>query len=100
MVRRCAVSPSARERVLKTISELGYHPSDVARSLRTRRTLTIGLVIPDAANPYYGELARAVEEVSFQGPDLKDKRVSIDGPYVRGRLAEVLQKEDLSKFIL
>lgn len=61
-----SVSPSARERVLKTISELGYHPSDVARSLRTRRTLTIGLVIPDAANPYYGELARAVEEVSFQ----------------------------------
>ena len=60
------VSPSARERVLKAISELGYHPSDVARSLRTRRTLTIGLVIPDAANPYYGELARAVEEVSFQ----------------------------------
>ena len=60
------VSPSARERVLKAISELGYHPSDVARSLRTRRTLTIGLVIPDAANPYYGELARAVEEVSFK----------------------------------
>ncbi len=60
------VSTSARERVLKAISELGYHPSDVARSLRTRRTLTIGLVIPDAANPFYGELARAVEEVSFQ----------------------------------
>jgi len=61
-----SVSTSARERVLKAISELGYHPSDVARSLRTQRTLTIGLVIPDAANPYYGELARAVEEVSFQ----------------------------------
>jgi LacI family transcriptional regulator, galactose operon repressor len=60
------VSHSARERVLKAISELGYHPSEVARSLRTQRTLTIGLVIPDAANPYYGELARAVEEVSFQ----------------------------------
>jgi LacI family transcriptional regulator, galactose operon repressor len=60
------VSSSARARVLKAISELEYHPSDVARSLRTQRTLTIGLVIPDAANPYYGELARAVEEVSFQ----------------------------------
>ena len=61
-----SVSASARERVLEAISELGYHPSDVARSLRTRRTLTIGLVIPDASNPFYGELARAVEEVSFE----------------------------------
>jgi LacI family transcriptional regulator len=60
------VSVAARERVLEAIAELGYHPSDVARSLRTRRTLTIGLVIPDAANPFYGELARAVEEVSFE----------------------------------
>jgi ATP-dependent HslUV protease ATP-binding subunit HslU len=45
-------------------------------------------------------LERVVEDVSFEGPDLSDKQVVIDGPYVRGRLAEILQKEDLSKFIL
>jgi LacI family transcriptional regulator len=61
-----SVSVEAREQVLKAIAKLGYHPSDVARSLRTRRTLTIGLVIPDITNPYYGEMAQAVEEVSFQ----------------------------------
>ena len=36
------VSLEARERVLKAIAKLGYHPSDVARSLRTQRTQTIG----------------------------------------------------------
>jgi len=60
------VSASARERVLEAISELSYHPSEVARSLRTRQTRTIGLVIPDIANPFYGEVARAVEEVSSE----------------------------------
>jgi LacI family transcriptional regulator len=60
------VSVEARERVLKAITKLGYHPSDVARSLRTQRTQTIGLVIPDITNPYYGEMTQAIEEVSFQ----------------------------------
>lgn len=60
------VSMEARERVLKAIAKLGYHPSDVARSLRTQRTQTIGLVIPDITNPYYGEMTQAIEEVSFQ----------------------------------
>ncbi len=61
-----SVSVKARQQVLKAIAKLGYHPSDLARSLRTRRTLTIGLVIPDITNPYYGEMAQAVEEVSFE----------------------------------
>jgi LacI family transcriptional regulator len=61
-----SVSLEARERVLKAIAKLGYHPSDVARSLRTQRTQTIGLVIPDITNPYYGEMTQAIEEVSFQ----------------------------------
>jgi ATP-dependent HslUV protease ATP-binding subunit HslU len=45
-------------------------------------------------------LERVVEEVSYEGPDLNNKRVTIDNDYVQGRLREVLQKEDLSKFIL
>ena len=45
-------------------------------------------------------LERVVEDVSFNGPDLADKRVRIDGAYVRDKLAAILQKEDLSKFIL
>jgi LacI family transcriptional regulator, galactose operon repressor len=60
------VSTAARERVLKAIGELGYQPSDVARSLRSQRSMTLGLVIPNTANPFYAEVARAVEEVGFE----------------------------------
>jgi ATP-dependent HslUV protease ATP-binding subunit HslU len=45
-------------------------------------------------------LERVVEEISFEAPDLPQKRVVIDAAYVRGRLADVLQREDLSRFIL
>jgi ATP-dependent HslUV protease ATP-binding subunit HslU len=45
-------------------------------------------------------LERVVEEISYEGPDLANKRVTIDAAYVRGRLSEIMEKEDLSKFIL
>src|SRR5581483_179659 len=45
-------------------------------------------------------LERVVEEVSYAAPDLAEKRVVIDAAYVRGRLAEIIEKEDLAKFIL
>jgi ATP-dependent HslUV protease ATP-binding subunit HslU len=45
-------------------------------------------------------LERVVEQVSFDGPDLENKHVVVDGPYVRERLTSILEKEDLSKFIL
>jgi len=45
-------------------------------------------------------LERVVENVSYQGPDLPEKRVVIDAKYVKQQLAEIMEKEDLSKFIL
>jgi ATP-dependent HslUV protease ATP-binding subunit HslU len=41
-----------------------------------------------------------VEDISFQAPHLSEPRVRIDSAYARGRLEEILQKEDLSRFIL
>ncbi|MFI6477013.1 LacI family DNA-binding transcriptional regulator [Nonomuraea sp. NPDC050663] len=60
------VAPHTKEKVLRAIDELGYRPNVVARSLRTNRTHTIGLVVPDNANPFFAELAREIEEVAFE----------------------------------
>ncbi|QXJ21858.1 LacI family DNA-binding transcriptional regulator [Actinomadura graeca] len=60
------VAPSTRERVLAAISDLGYRPNAVARSLRSSRTTTLGLVVPDNANPFFAELAREIEDVAFE----------------------------------
>lgn len=61
------VSPATRERVEKAIAELDYRPNALARSLRARRTMAFGLIVPDMANPFFGELARSVEDHGFEG---------------------------------
>ena len=58
-------APQTRERVLDAIRILRYKPNGVAQSLVTRRTSTIGLILPDTANPFFGELARLIETQFF-----------------------------------
>ena len=59
------VAAKTRQRVLAAIKELDYHPSDIARSLRLQRTSTIGLIVPDTANPFYVDIARIIETASY-----------------------------------
>lgn len=58
------ISPETRARVLETVTRLGYRPNTLARGLVTQKTSTIGLVVPDIANPFFSEVARGVEEVA------------------------------------
>lgn len=60
------VSDELRGRVLAAIDELGYQPNVLARSLRRGKTHTIGMVVPDSANPFFAEVARGVEDASFE----------------------------------
>jgi LacI family transcriptional regulator len=55
------VSPAVQQRVLDAIRELGYRPNGLARQLVLRRTSTIGVVVGDLANPFYGELVKLLE---------------------------------------
>ncbi|MEU6151113.1 LacI family DNA-binding transcriptional regulator [Actinosynnema sp. NPDC047251] len=57
-----APTEETRSRVLAAVDELGYRPNALARSLRTTATTTLGLVISDLVNPFFAEIARAVEE--------------------------------------
>lgn len=55
------VSEETRSRVLTAISDLGYIPSAAARSLRSRRTRTLALVVSDIENPFFTAVVRAAE---------------------------------------
>ncbi|MCW2940978.1 MAG: ribose operon repressor RbsR [Actinomycetia bacterium] len=57
-----SVTERTRARVQAVMDELGYRPNAVARSLRTDATNTIGLIIGDILNPFFTELARAVDD--------------------------------------
>jgi len=59
------VSPQTIEAVRVAMRELDYTPSSVARSLRTRRTDAVGVLISDISNPFFASLVRGVEEAAY-----------------------------------
>jgi LacI family transcriptional regulator len=58
------VDPVLAEQVLKAAARLGYRPNGVARSLRLRRTVTLGAVIPTITNPYFTDTVRAMQDAA------------------------------------
>lgn len=60
------VGQDTRIKVEKAIKELNYKPNEVARSLFKKQSSAIGLIVPDITNPFFPELARAVEDTAIQ----------------------------------
>ena len=58
------ISPETRQIVNEAIAELGYVPNVLARSLRSKRTNTIALVLTDITNPFFTIMARGVEDTA------------------------------------
>jgi LacI family transcriptional regulator len=57
-------SPGAKEKVLAAARALGYRPNELARSMTTGRSRTIGVIIGDIENPYFGRAVRGISEVA------------------------------------
>jgi LacI family transcriptional regulator len=58
------VKDSTREKILTVIKETNYTPSAIARSLSKNETNTIGIIVPDITNSYFGEIIKGISEVA------------------------------------
>jgi LacI family transcriptional regulator len=58
------VAQETREKVLRAIDQLGYRPNQLARSLTTGRTRTIGIIIPDISDPFFPQFILGAESVA------------------------------------
>ncbi|ATP41422.1 transcriptional regulator [Solibacillus sp. R5-41] len=60
------VSEKSKQKIKDAINQLDYKPNLIARSLSTKQDNTIGLILPDITNPFFPELARAIEDVCIE----------------------------------
>ncbi|HLR79045.1 MAG TPA: catabolite control protein A [Bacillota bacterium] len=58
------VKPATRKKVLVAIERLGYRPNAVARGLASKKTTTVGAIIPDISSIFFAELARGIEDIA------------------------------------
>lgn len=58
------VKPQTRKKVYEAIERLGYRPNAVARGLASKKTTTVGVVIPDISNSIVAEVARGIEDIA------------------------------------
>lgn len=60
------VRTEVRKRVMEAVEQLAYRPNLLARSLRSRQTNTIGLIVSDSRNPFFTSISRAVEDTAYE----------------------------------
>ncbi|WP_055679734.1 catabolite control protein A [Secundilactobacillus kimchicus] len=59
------VKPATRKKVLDVIERLDYRPNAVARGLASKKTTTVGVIIPDVTNIYFSALARGIDDIAM-----------------------------------
>ena len=58
------VKPATRKKVLEVIERLDYRPNAVARGLASKKTTTVGVIIPDVSNMFFASLARGIDDIA------------------------------------
>lgn len=82
---RGLVNPETARRVIRAAESLGYRPNPIARGLKTAKSQTVGLVIPDLTNPMFPPMVRGIEDV-LEPAGYSGLIVSTDNDAARERL--------------
>lgn len=97
---RSQVKVETAERVMAAAAELGYRVNPIARSLRTNRSLTVGVLIPDLTNPFYPPIVRGVEDELSAGSYVA-LVANTDGDFVKERrVLETLRERQVDGLIV
>jgi LacI family transcriptional regulator len=81
---RHLVSAETATRVTEAARELGYAPNSIARSLKTSRSLTVGVILPDLTNPLFPPMVRGIED-ALSPAGFTALIASTDNDHVRAR---------------
>ena len=93
------VSLDTRQRVMKVVEELGYEPNPAARALRTLRASKLLVMVPDIANPFFGNIIRGAEEAARQNGYSLILGDTQDDPEIENDYAAMLRRRDVDGLI-
>ena len=94
------VRPEVKEKVLAVVKRLNYSPNRAARSLRSKTTSSIGLIVADIQNPFFSSVCRAVEDVAQQHNYSVILCNSDENPDKEKHYLELMQDENAAGIIL
>jgi LacI family transcriptional regulator len=94
------VDAATAARVESAIAQLGYRPNALARSMRRGRTHTVGVIVPDIANPFFGDLARWLEDALFEADHSAIICNSDGDPRKEARYLDVLRAKQADGLLL
>ncbi len=60
------IPEETQQKIIRAAKELNYHPDQTARSLRLKKSFSIGLILPDITNPFFARIARSIEICSYE----------------------------------
>lgn len=94
------VGAEVRSRVLASIAKLDYHPNHIARSLKTRQTHLLGMVISDITNPFFPQLTRGAEDAALKHGYLLVSSNTDDQPDRERHVLSVLRNRRVDGILL
>ncbi|MGP4079231.1 LacI family DNA-binding transcriptional regulator [Pseudalkalibacillus sp. R45] len=93
-------SAEIRDRVLSVAKQLNYQPNGIARSLKTDRTSTIGVIIPDISNPYFMRISKGIEDTLEQSGYILMFVSSDENPHKEEKTLHALLKNRVQAIVL
>lgn len=94
------VRPELRRRVEDAMRGLDYHPNQIARSLKTRQTKTLGMVISDITNPFFPQVVRGAEDAAIASGYLLITLNTDDSPERERRALSMLRAQKVDGLLL
>ena len=94
------VSPAVRARVEQALTETGYMPNTLARSLRSKRTDTLALVLADMTNPFFTTLAHGVETAAREAGLMLVLANTDESEHEERRLVQMLLQRQVDGILL
>ena len=94
------ISLPVTEKVQAIIKELGFTPNQVARSLRTGNTKTIGLIVEDISNPFFASIARKIEDKAYKKGYKISYSSTENDPVKAKELIEMFKSRQVDAYII